>query len=445
MVATPGNARFSLFLVIAALGCEPTAPPPAGTSDAGASPNAKILPAPLATEAPELADGGLPADDAGAWPGPADTAPRADGGAPLPPAPPPETMRPGTPLAAEGVPYLRDAPGVTLDAVLRWRDVPAPPKAPEVSGDGLREAQKLTALALKIDLTDAGRMRAELASRAFPFPPRTEIRARSDHLGSLLLWPDGAEYRVVPPGALRPLLGERRVDVTPLSPGAVRLQGEGRRLGFGARKVEITSSVATVRLEMGRVSESGEGGMVLCRVLVELGGVDPRTPLCQPGEVPLAASYAWQEGGGIGFEVTALTKRSDLPAANLLVPPPGASFVPAGLPSIEHGIFLTREEIAAFRTAPITLPPSRAPGTPGEGFVAVDQADRAMILLLDGVPVVEVPAHGEQYVAGPVRGRYVAQWRSFLGEKVGPAQTVEMPARLVYGSAPDAGAPDGGF
>ncbi len=68
-----------------------------------------------------------------------------------------------------------------------------------------------------------------------------------------------------------------------------------------------------------------------------------------------------------------------------------------------------------------------------------------MILSLDGIPVVWVPPYGEQFVVGPLRGRYVAQWRTFLGEKVAPAQPVEIPARLVYGGPVDGGAPpDGG-
>ena len=50
-------------------------------------------------------------------------------------------------------------------------DVPPPPRAPEVSGDGLREAQKLAGLTLKIDLTEGGRMRAELTGAAFPLAP----------------------------------------------------------------------------------------------------------------------------------------------------------------------------------------------------------------------------------------------------------------------------------
>src|SRR6185369_8935280 len=84
--------------------------------------------------------------------------------------PPPDTMHPSTPLAPESLPYQQTIGGVSLDGVFRWRDVPPPPRAPEVSGDGLREAQKLTALTLKADLSESGRMRAELTGVAFPLP-----------------------------------------------------------------------------------------------------------------------------------------------------------------------------------------------------------------------------------------------------------------------------------
>ena len=431
-------ARRLSILALALAACEPTGAPP-GPNDASASPNASILPAPLVTEAPDL-DGG--ADDAGP-PGVAgDASARAavaDAG-----AAPPETMAPATPLPADGVPFQSNAPGVSLDAVFRWRDVPLAPRAPEVSTEGLREAQKLTALAIKVDLTEAGRMRAELTGRAFPLPAHTEIRARVDHYGSILVWPNASEYRVVPPGALRTLIGERRVDVTPLSSGTARSQGEGRRLGVSVRRVELTSSIATMKIELGKVSEAGEGGLVLCRALVEMGGVDPKTPVCQAGDVPLAAVYAWQEGGGISFEVTALSKRTDLPANSMLVPAPGLRLAPSGLPQVPQGIFLSREELLAFRLAPVQLPPVRDPSVPGEGFVAANHSDRLMYLLLDGIPVVAVPPQSERYVIGPPRGRYHAQWRTFLGEKVLPPKNIEMPARIVHGSPPDAGAPDGG-
>jgi hypothetical protein len=43
-----------------------------------------------------------------------------------------------------------------------------------------------------------------------------------------------------------------------------------------------------------------------------------------------------------------------------------------------------------------------------------------------------------------VRGRYLVQWRTFLGEKVMPPVMVEMPARVSTGGGADAGAPDAG-
>ena len=39
--------------------------------------------------------------------------------------------------------------------------------------------------------------------------------------------------------------------------------------------------------------------------------------------------------------------------------------------------------------------------------------------------------------------RSATQWRTFLGESIGPVLQTEMPARLVLGDV-DAGVPDGG-
>ncbi len=421
-----------MALALSAAACETA--PQAAAPDAGESPNASILPAPLATESPDFFDAGGATDEGARLP-PADTPSRW---------PQPESLVATAPPPPDSTPYAKDASGVSLEGAFRWRDVPPAPRAPEVSEGAHRDALRATALSLKVDLSDGGRMRAELTGGAFLLPAHTEIRARADHYGNIVVWPDGAGYRVIPPGAVRTTIGERRVDVMPLAPGAARAQGDGRRLGYAVRRVELGSSVATVRLELARVAESGEGGALLCRMLVELGGVDPRTPACQPGEVPLAASYTWQEGGGIAFEVSSVTKRSDIATTTLMVPPSSAAQIVAGLPAVPHGIFLSREILAALRTSPVAVPTSRDPQVPGEGFVAANASDRLMVLLLDGIPAVWVPPFGDQYVVGPIRGRYGVQWRSFLGEKVGPAQVVEVPARIVNGAPPDAGAPDGG-
>jgi hypothetical protein len=430
--------RAVAILCLLGAGCEAPTPPGAGALDAGTSPNASILPSPLVTEPPDLLDAGAPsdatvrgliADERGRLIVP-DTGP-----------PPPTPLQPDAPPPAEA-PSSRELSGVTLEAEWRWRDVPAPPRAPEVSQDGIRAAQRLTALSWGIDLADNGRMRIRFTSRALPLPGGAEIRGRADRYGAIVLWPNDTEYRIIPPGALRTTIGERRVDVTPLSLGTTRSAGEGARLGVPLRRIEIGAGLGSLRLELGKVPEAGDGGAVLCRAVVEILGVDPRTPECQPGEVPLLAEYSWQEGGGVSLEITSIVKRTDLASSDLLVPPPGAKLSPAGLPTAPAGIFLSREELAAFRTAPLDLPPP-APGAPGEGFIAANQTDTLHYLLVDGVPVVAVPALSERYLIGTDRGRYTLQWRTFLGEVIEPAATVELPARVVLGGA-DAGAPDGG-
>ncbi|AKT36443.1 hypothetical protein [Chondromyces crocatus] len=423
-------------------GCEAPAPSTAGSPEAGTSPNASILPAPLASETLDPMDAGAPFDasDAAIRSLTADERRRPsvpDGG-----APPPVPFTPDTALPAEAS-STRDLSGLTLEAAWRWRDVPPPPRAPEVAADGIKAAQRLTTLSWSIDLSETGRLRIRFTSRALPLPGGSELRARSDRYGAIVLWPNATDYRVIPPGALRTTLGERRVDVTPLATGTVTPDGEGRRLNLPVRKLEINSGLGSLRLEMARIPEAGEGGVVLCRALVELAGIDPRTSECQPGEVPLLASYAWHDGGGAALEVNAIAKRVDLASNDMLVPPPGAKWSSSGLPTAPGGVFLTREEIAAFRSAPLDLPPPTAIGAPGEGFIAVNQLDTLHYLLLDGVAVVAVPPVSERYVIGTTRGRYHVQWRTFLGEFIGPVIQTEMPARLTLGDV-DAGAPDGG-
>lgn len=436
------RTAFLATLVVLVAGCEaPTKAPPAANTDASASPNARILPSPLTAEdPPELLDAGIPdgpyglmADSTGRY-----VVPEAG-------APPPEVLRGDLPITPE-TPFIKDLAGVSLEAQFKLREVAAVPKGAEVSHEGIKAAAAVTAPKWKIDLTDSGRMRIVFVSRAMPLPMNSELRARSDRYGHVVLWPNSTNYRVVPPGAIRTVLGERRVDVTPMSTGTTKAQGEGKRLGLPTRKVEVSSPLGSLRLELGKTNEVGEGGALLCRMLVEIVGVDPRSAVCVAGELPLSAAFSWQEGGGIEFEVTSLSKRTDIPTNDVLVPPPGAMYQSNGLPQSPAGVFLSREEVAAFRSAPLVLPPVEDPRAPGEGFVAVNETDTLAYFFLDGVPVVAVPPSEQRYVIGTARGRYATQWRTFLGDRIGPSKTVELPARLTFGESQDkdAGAPDGG-
>jgi len=382
------------------------------TPEAGTSPNASIMPAPLVTEPPEQAldasipDGepyGLLFDPSGKF-----VYPDAS-------TPPPEVLRGDQQIAAES-PAQKELAGVTLEATFKQRSVPNAPKGPEISQEGIKAAIALTTPKWRIDLVDTGRMRIEFTSRAMPLPMRSEIRARTDRFGHVVLWPNASDYRVVPPGALRTVMGERRVDVTPLSQGTARAQGEGKKLGLPTRKVELVSSLGSAKLELAKSPEAGDGGALLCRALVEIIGIDPKSPVCQSGEVVLSASYNWQEGGGIDLEVTSILKRTDIQQSDMLVPPPGANYQPSGLPASPGGVFLTREEVAAFRSEPLKLPPPADPTAPGEGFVAWNATDMLAYVFVDGVPVLAVPPNEQRYVIGTTRGRYVVQWRTFLGD-----------------------------
>lgn len=419
--------------LVALAACEVgSGPGPDASSDAGTSPNASILPAPLATGVPSPLDAGL---DAGPELDGGSTSLAADAAAPV------SLPRPDLALSAE-IPVLRELSGVTLEGAWKWRDVPPPAKVPELSVAGVRAAAEPSKLTWKLDVAEVGRLRIALTSRAFALPRRAELRSVVDRLGHIVLWPDGTEYRVVAPGALRPLLGERRNDVTPLVLASGTSAQGPLIAGLPTRRIELGSPLGTVRLDLAKVPEAGQGAMLLCRALLDIAGIDPRSPVCKPNELPLAASYAWQGGGGVGFEVASLTKRIDLAYNDLLVPPPGAVFAAGGLPAVPDGVLVTREELAAFRTAPANASP--APDAPGEGILAENRSDMLAYLLVDGVPVVLVPPGGTRYLIGPQRGRYGIEWRTFFGERVVNLGAIVLPARLVYGEAPDAGAPDGG-
>lgn len=333
--------------------------------------------------------------------------------------------------------------GVTMRATFAPRALPAAPLGPEVSAAGIEAAAKLTAPTVAVTLTAIGRMKILFDSRALPMPYRSEIRARYERYGNLVFWPGSSRYRILPPGSLRTALGERRVDVTPLVPGQKSGTGTGTRLDQPTRTFVLESPLGKVKMEVASLPESGLGGPLLCRALVELMGIDPATPECKPEEVPLFASIDWVDGHGLDFVVTGLERRTDLSPGEALVPPPGATRSEDALPEATDGVYLTREELAAFRSQAVDVHPAD-PSSPPDGFIAENGRDQQMILYLDGVPVVSVPPLDKRFIIGPLRGRYVAQWRTFLGDRIDEPTIVELPGILRSVAAPvgaDAGTP----
>ena len=183
-------------LAIAALGCRGTTTTnePPGPNE---SPQAKAEPAPLTNIVVPTASAqpALVNSDAG---------------------PPPVAMRGDIPLPPDTVSKERETTGWSMQAVLRTGDPPPLFKPAESSGQTIDAVRKKTEPRLSIDLS-LSHARIVLASQGFSLPEDTELRARADRYGFVVVLPGPPVYRIAAPGTLRALLGERRIDVTPLA------------------------------------------------------------------------------------------------------------------------------------------------------------------------------------------------------------------------------------
>jgi hypothetical protein len=372
--------------------------------DARESPQASAQPAALAT---------LPTAASAA-------SPSVEGG------PPPAPLRPDEALIADTLP--RDSPGYTLSAAFRNVEVLGPVRGPEVNPVGLDAARRATEQRLAIDISPA-RMRVALGGHGFVLAPDTEVRARSDRYGHIVVWPGATAYRPLAPGSLRALLGERRLDVAPLSAAEMAPHDDGgRRIGIRMRKVDVTTRAARVAFEIGRLEGAGEGGVLLCRFLLDLVSAPPSTALCGPDELPVRAEIKWTNKGGIVFELTGYLRRTDVPATSLLVPPQTASYVAAAPPVGAFAPMLSTAELGALRLADVDVP------TTGDALVLVNATLQLRVLYLDGVPVAWVSPSGRGELHGLRRGRYVAQWRTFLGDSVETPTTQLVPGLAQVGA-----------
>lgn len=403
--------------------------PNEGAPDASASPQASAEPAPLAaappttpSATPSLPEGGLL----------------------------PQPMRGDERLSADALPTRertiertadggrekeKDPIGFTLSAIMRPADVPAAPRAPEVNQAGLDAARKKTELRLDIDMS-ASRLRIVLSGDGWVLPPETEIRARSDRFGHIMVWPGAAKYRPLAPGSLRALLGERRYDVAPVAAAEITPSPElGKRIAIKTRKVEVATRAAKASFEIGKLDGLGDGGLLLCRFLLDLMNAPPQTPLCAQDELPMRADLRWTNRGSLGFDVTGVLRKTDLAMTPLLVPPANAELATEPL-ALGVGVMLTPTELAAFRSGPIDLVPPPPPGS--DGLLVVNGSVQLRMLYLDGVPIAWVGPGARETIGGLVRGRYVAQWRTFLGDALEPPINVTVPGAAQIG-VPDAG------
>lgn len=428
----PSRLSTRLVLSLALTACKGA---PVDPMDAAPSPQAQAEPAPLANP-PALASAAAatsPGPDANTWPEPLRSDQRV---APDAPREPTARDQGGRDAARD----WRELAGYQLQAVLRTGEGPGPPKAAEVSTAAIEAAKRRTEARMTIE-TSLTRARFVLTG-GFVLPAATELRARLDLYGHLLLWPGEGTYRVAEPGALRALLGERRLDVAPLSPAKVVPGGDGpRRLDARTRRIDVSTRAAKATIELASVHDAGEGGTLVCRLLLDLMSAAPSTLACATDEVPLHAELHWTTQGTLTFDVTSIARRIDLAAQDLAAPPGSLLFVPTPPPQAPAETLLARADLAAFRTAPVDVPPAATrdaqPPPPESGLALVNASDELRVAWIDGVPAAWVAPGARLALSSIVRGRYTVQWRTFLGDAWEPAETIVVPGTSeVGGRAP---------
>jgi hypothetical protein len=389
--------------------------PPPQEADAQASPQALAMPAALASaaapepSAPLLADAGRP----------------------------PTSLARDKPLPADAL--GKDFVGWSIEMTWRPADPPVGPRAPEVSTAAVDAVRKKTEPRVVVDL-GAGRMRMQLASAGFVLPRGTELRARSDRYGFLLVSEDGRDYRVLPAGTLRAALGERRLDVAPSSGAETTALGDGpRRLGFKTRRVQVATRAGKVVLELARLPDAEDSGALLARAIVALVGAPPQSAPAQADEVPLGAEISWATRGGLTLEAMNATRRTDL-AAQLAVPPQGAALETAPLPARSGAVLVDETELRALHTGPGEIGPQTGSAGAQGSLALVNGTDELRFVWLDGAPVAWLAPHARLSLDGLHRGRYQIAWRTFLGDGSEPPRTVVVPGTAEIGTG-DAGAP----
>ncbi len=422
--ARRSRVAVSLAAVALAFGCESR---PAAV-DAGAnepSPNASILPAPLAT-APERVGATV---DAAA---PSDAGTDAE-------AAEPERLREDRWLGEDAA-ELREPGGITLKARFRWPDVPAAPRPPEANADAIDRARSASTFDVAVEL-GAGRLRLRLASDRFLLPEGTELRSRPDLFGHVLVWPDRGRYVTLQAGALRAVLNERRTDAVELTHATATSIGTGRPLGLTSEKSALVTSLGRLELEQAKLPGSLDDGVSLCRLLLELVGAAPDNPACGAELVPVRAEYAFTAGGRLVFEVTSFERVAAMDPAGLRVPPAGAEHRIGELPSVRSPLLLAAAQTRGFRTRPAT----RVEAKDGvrEGLLLVNADDLEKYVLLDAVPVVRLPPGGAGVVVDLLPGSYVLSSRSFLSDEVSASVPVSVPSRFQLGVPSDSASPTG--
>ena len=395
------------------------------------SPNASILPAPLASgiEAPSngKSAGSEPERrDAGHW--------SSDAGSDVTP-PEPRYLRENQALSPESP---HETSGLSLTARLRWLDVAPAPRMPEQNLDGLARARDAVGFDLLIDLA-GGRMRFAFASQAFTLPQGSQLHARDDLYGYALLWPNRRTYTVIAPGALRSVLAQQRADVVPLVRARLTKLTGGTQFSFATERAELSTPTGKLELEQVRAPDpmltnsNWASGVSLCHLLVEWVGAAPTSPACRADLVPTRAVFTWPNGEHFAFEVARLQRRADLNPSALAMPPADAEFRPSELPTPPPSALLSDNELTEFRLRTAQRSQRIEAAAPKAGLLLVNHGESLRYASIDGVLTARLTPGAEQLLPSLRPGKYQVTLRDFFGAEDTFSRIVEVPARLSLG------------
>lgn len=440
------TARVQFFLVVlllltlgATFGCEKQLKKDPGSekgslqtaSESGEqSPNARILPEPLESGLPASQDDEL--DEKG-----------------RPMLEPREPARPFPVNQALADDNLKrgQAAGLEMEFQIAWPEVrKSVPLGTELVDTWPRFQVQL----LREIPSRPARMRWVLVSRAFPFPEMTEIRARADRIGHLVLWPDRRSYRTAPTGSLHALFADRRVDRVPFVEPEQVTKGAGTRLGKPTLRSTIVTPVGTSVLEFAEVGDLPYASELLCAAFLEIVRIRATAELCPTGHLPVHFEIKWPNDEGIQFSVLSWGA-AHFEQDDFRMPPDLPIHKRGELPPFED-YFL--DEKARFALLPLTRdkappaapaspdptvgaaattpPQAPAAGPPRNQIVLQNMLSRPLVVVLNKVPYMWLsPGVSRELYLSSAEIRVSA--RDFLGETIFVERTLVAPAKLDFG------------
>ncbi len=327
-----------------------------------------------------------------------------------------------------------DSFGVELLFELRLLRAPAAPTHLGALPAMVTAAQSAHAGVIRASVAGS-RARMRFGAHAFAIDEGYELRGDRGRGGAILVLPGNA-YRVVPNGALRSLLNDRRVDVMPLAASQVAQLGASTHLGRATVRTRISTAWGTLDLDQiappgapraaprsdarsdaGETGEALDGGEALCRTLLELiasnralGGAP-----CAEAMIPVRAEIGYATGGGLLLEVTSL-REGTIARSDVAFPPPSSFASRAPVPDGKFA-FATGDALLTLRAKgdPASLELSNKTPTP-------------KLAVIDGVSLGVLAGGAERAVALRA-SRYVIEWRTPLGEIVERAAEVDVPGK----------------